>query len=95
MRRTSSYGASTDVSVVASIVTVLPSQTTPAPRCSRTSPMVKQSWIRGTLRSTVRPGASSAAAISLRAEFLAPETTTAPSRRAPPVTRRRSMRASV
>ncbi len=94
IRRTSSYGASTEERCVASTATPPSSQATPAPRCSRTSPIVKQSWMRGTLRSTERPGASRVAAISLRAEFLAPEIRTEPASRAPPVTKRRSISAS-
>ena len=52
--------------------------------------MIAMSVIRGTLVSTVRPGASSAAAISLSAEFFAPTTVTSPASRAPPSTRIRS-----
>src|SRR5687767_2366888 len=51
--------------------------------------------MRGMLRSTERPGASREAAMSLSAEFLAPEIPTDPARRAPPVTKRRSMRGIV
>jgi len=52
--------------------------------------MVRQSWMRGTLRRTVRPGASKDAAISFSAEFFAPATRSEPESRAPPVTRSRS-----
>src|SRR5437764_4882749 len=57
--------------------------------------MMAMSVIRGTLVTTVRPGASSAAAMSLSAEFFAPTTETSPSRRAPPTTRIRSTPAIV
>jgi hypothetical protein len=53
--------------------------------------MTAQSRIRGTFRTTLQPGASMAAAISLSAEFLAPETRTEPMRGAPPVTKKRSI----
>ena len=48
--------------------------------------MIATSEIAGRLVSVVSPGASSAAAISLSTLFLAPTTSTAPARRAPPVT---------
>ena len=51
--------------------------------------------MRGTLCSVVRPGASSAAAMSFKAEFLAPATRTVPLQRAPPVISKRSMRRPV
>ena len=76
---------------LASIVTESSRHATPAPRRSSTSLIVRQSWMRGTLRSSVRPGASSAAAMSFNAEFLAPATRTVPEQRAPPVTRSRSI----
>ena len=53
--------------------------------------MVRQSTIRGTFSMTVVPSARSAAAISLRAEFLAPPTFTDPDNRRPPETISRSM----
>ncbi|CAB4782577.1 unannotated protein [freshwater metagenome] len=49
--------------------------------------MIAISAISGTLRIVVLPVAKSAAAISLRAEFFAPETFTSPCRRAPPTMR--------
>ena len=49
--------------------------------------MIATSEIAGRLPSVVSPGASSAAAISFSTLFLAPTTSTLPSRRAPPVTR--------
>ena len=49
--------------------------------------MIAMSVIRGTLVIAVRPGASSAAAISFSAEFLAPTTCTSPASRASPRTR--------
>src|SRR5438445_8973131 len=73
------------------MVSVESSQLTVAPRCSSTSPMVRQSTMRGTFSIAVVPSASRAAAISLRAEFLAPPTLTEPDRRLPPETTRRSM----
>src|SRR5439155_25403417 len=47
------------------------------------SHMVSTSAMRGTLDSTYSPSASTVAAISLRAEFLAPDTRTEPSRGPP------------
>ena len=38
--------------------------------------MVLTSWMAGTLWRTLTPGANSAAAMSLRAEFFAPDTVT-------------------
>jgi hypothetical protein len=55
-----------------------PTKSTDAPTWRSTSIIVKTSAIRGTFVSTVRPSASSEAAISFRAEFFAPETTTEP-----------------
>ncbi len=66
-----------------------PRTSTAAPRCSSTSCMVCTSSMSGTLCSTLVPDPSSEAAISLRAEFLAPETATCPTRRRPPRTSRR------
>src|SRR6266498_2841476 len=87
IRLTNSYGASTESTSLASIARSS-SQATSAPRCWRTSPMVRQSWMRGTFESTVRPGANRAAAISFRAEFFAPAMGIEPERRAPPVIRK-------
>ena len=53
--------------------------------------MTAQSRMRGTFVITLRPGASNDAAISLSAEFFAPDTCTVPASREPPVTRRRSI----
>src|SRR5215204_5068210 len=63
---------------------VFPENLEGAPRPSRTASMVSTSFMRGTLWSTVRPGARSAAAMSFRAAFLAPETSTSPQSRFPP-----------
>ena len=52
--------------------------------------MIVTSTMAGTFVSVVRPTASRATAISLRALFLAPTTGTSPRRRAPPTTRNRS-----
>ena len=64
---------------------------TRTPKCSSISAITPQSRMRGTLRTTLVPGARSEAAMSLSAEFFAPETWTDPAKRAPPVTNRRSM----
>jgi hypothetical protein len=53
--------------------------------------MVRTSMMSGTFPSVVRPSARRAAAMSLRAEFLAPPIETEPSRRLPPVTSSLSM----
>src|SRR5215510_8127302 len=63
------------------------SRVTSQPSRRSTSAMIRMSVIRGTLSSTVTPGASSATAINLSAEFFAPDTATPPARRAPPGTR--------
>src|SRR5215467_2421506 len=60
---------------------------TSQPSRRSTSAMIRMSVILGTFDSTVRPGASSAAAISFSAEFFAPPTVTSPDRRDPPGTR--------
>src|SRR5215208_4830871 len=60
---------------------VFPENLEGAPRPSRTASMVSTSFMRGTLWSTVCPGARSAAAMSFRAAFLAPETLTSPQSR--------------
>src|SRR5215210_9460710 len=57
-----------------------------------TSLMIATSRMSGTSSSVVRPDASSAAAISLRALFLAPVTRTRPASVAPPVTSKHSTR---
>jgi hypothetical protein len=64
---------------------------TDTPRCSSISAITEQSRIRGTFVTTLRSAARIDAAISLSAEFLAPETWTVPSKRGPPVTRKRSI----
>src|SRR6478609_2970947 len=53
--------------------------------------MIVTSAMAGTFVRVVRPTASSATAISLRALFLAPTTATSPTRWAPPTTRNRSL----
>src|SRR5207302_4448765 len=63
-----------------------PTKSTEAPTWRSTSIIVKTSAIRGTFVSAVRPWASSEAAMSLRAEFFAPETTTEPESWWPPST---------
>ena len=63
-----------------------------APMRFRTLPMTCTSEISGTLVSVVVPGASRVAAMSFRAEFLAPETRTVPSSGCPPSTRMMSKR---
>src|SRR3954447_25522913 len=52
--------------------------------------MIDTSRMSGTSWRVVRPGASSAAAMSLRALFFAPVTRTRPRRAVPPVTRKHS-----
>jgi hypothetical protein len=76
--RTSSYGAVYESTVEASMESVLPENSVFAPNPSRTASIVSTSFMRGTLWRTVLPGARSAAAISFRAAFLAPETSTSP-----------------
>ena len=49
--------------------------------------MVRTSWMSGTLCNLPAPGASRQAAISFRAEFLAPDTVTRPANLRPPRTR--------
>src|SRR3954467_12624797 len=66
------------------------SKVTPQPSRRSTSLMMWTSRMSGTSSSVVRPVASSAAAISLRALFLAPVTRTRPRRDAPPVTSKHS-----
>jgi len=72
--------------------------TVPAVRCTvqpsrrSTSAMIVTSRISGTEVSVVRPSASNEAAISLSTLFLAPVTVTSPASRAPPTTRKRSIR---
>src|SRR4051812_31570968 len=87
----SSCGASMPVTDVASSSATPCSSRTPTPTCSSISAITVQSRIRGTFVTTLRPGARIEAAMSLSAEFFAPETWTVPSRRAPPVTRKRSI----
>ncbi len=68
------------------MVTVSRSTTTVQPRLRSTSAISGTSRISGQLVSVVVPCASRAAAISLSTLFLAPTTSTAPTRRAPPHT---------
>ena len=63
-----------------------------APMRFRTLPMTWTSEMLGTFSSVVAPGASRVAAMSLSAEFLAPETATVPLMRWPPSTRMISKR---
>ena len=79
------------MNVVASSSATPSRSVTRTPKCSSISAITLQSRIRGTLRTTLLPGASNDAAMSLSAEFFAPEMRTAPLKRAPPVTKRRSM----
>src|SRR5262245_32681782 len=92
IRLTSSYGVSAGRTSEVSRTSSPCFHAVPTPRCSSTSTIVMQSWIRGTLRSVNRPSASTAAAMSLSAEFLAPAIWMIPSSGVPPVTRRRSIR---
>src|SRR5262245_58714995 len=71
------------------------SKVTSQPSRRSTSAMIRMSVIRGTFVMTLSPGASSAAAISLSAEFFAPPTVTSPTSRAPPATRMMSTDAIV
>src|SRR4051794_4397325 len=89
--RASSCGASNPVTEVASSSATPCSSRTATPTCSSISAITAQSRIRGTFPTTLRPGARIEAAINFSAEFFAPETWTVPSRRAPPVTRKRSI----
>jgi hypothetical protein len=63
---------------------------TPHPRRRTSSAMMSTSRIAGTWLMVLRPGASSAAAMSLSTLFFAPVTRTSPANRAPPITRMRS-----
>src|SRR5450759_3946919 len=86
IRATSSYGASCEESVVASMVSAWSVRLTTAPSPASTSAIRATSLMSGTLRMVVTPGAKSEAAISLSAEFLAPPTRTLPVSGRPPVT---------
>src|SRR3954465_12057767 len=68
------------------MVTVPPSTSTVQPRLRRTSAISGTSRLSGQFVRVVVPSASSAAAISFRTLFLAPTTSTDPTRRAPPLT---------
>src|SRR5690606_11135923 len=68
------------------MVTVSWSTSTVQPRLRSTSAISGTSRISGQLVMVVVPSASSAAAISFSTLFFAPTTSTAPTRRAPPVT---------
>ena len=81
---TSSYGASTEVTPLVSIVQRWSVNETFAPSTSSTRANVRVSSRFGTLRSRWTPGASSVAAITGRAAFLAPLMATRPDRRRPP-----------
>ena len=85
---TSSYGASGRGSSEASTSSVCPpfsgSRATFAPMCESSRPMVRMSARSGTSRKTLRPGASSAAAICGRVAFFDPLTSTSPFSGTPP-----------
>src|SRR3954471_14278920 len=66
------------------------SKETPQPSRRSTSLMISTSRMSGTSSKVVRPAASSAAAMSLRALFFAPVTRTRPLSLAPPVTSKHS-----
>src|SRR3712207_432340 len=68
------------------------SYVTPQPNRRRTSLMIATSRMSGTSSMVERPVASRAAAMSLRALFLAPVTRTRPASLAPPVTSKQSTR---
>src|SRR4051812_3358994 len=89
--RTNSYGASHSGSSGTRMQTrsVRPCcfSLTSQPSRSSNSCMIVTSEIAGRLPIVVSPGASRAAAISLRTLFFAPTTPTSPDSRAPPVTR--------
>ena len=91
IRLTSSYGVSTERTSLVSRTSASPFHAQPTPRCSSTSTIVRQSWIRGTFRTMVRPSDSTTAAMSFSAEFFAPAISTVPSSDIPPVTSRRSI----
>ena len=73
-----------------SMVTVESPRITVQPRRVRRSAMMSTSAISGTLRMVLLPTAKRDAAINFRTEFLAPVTVTSPTRRQPPVIRKRS-----
>ncbi len=75
---TSSYGVSHRVTADVSTTSAWPSRTMCAPRQWSTSPMISMSEMYGTLWMTDSPCPSRAAAMSLSAEFLAPDTATSP-----------------
>src|SRR5207248_3130992 len=83
-----SYGASGRGSSDASISSVCPprseSRAIFAPMCESSRPMVRMSASSGTLRKTLRPGASSAAAICGSVAFFEPLTSTSPFSGTPP-----------
>src|SRR5262245_16591175 len=81
---TSSYGASTELTLWVSIVSRLPSKETFAPSTSSTRAKVCVSRRRGTLRRPCTPGASRVAAMTASAAFFEPEMRTVPSRGRPP-----------
>ena len=80
---------------VASISSAWSVRTTRAPRPASTSVMTSTSAMSGTLVMRETPGASSAAAMSLSAEFLAPSTRTSPDSGRPPRTMMDSMRVRI
>ena len=79
---------------VVSMTQVWPRNSTRAPSCSSTFAMVRVSDSSGTLRSVWTPGASSVAAITGSAAFLAPLISTRPPSARPPCITRASIIAS-
>ena len=76
---TRSYGASQEDTAEVSMRSVCSSSTSMvAPMRLSTLPITWTSEILGTFSSVVAPGASNVAAMSLSAEFFAPETATVP-----------------
>src|SRR4029079_380626 len=83
---TSSYGASSELTLCVSIVSTLSSKATLAPNTPSTRAKVCVSRSLGTLRSRWTPGVSSVAAITGSAAFFEPEIRTVPSSGFPPRT---------
>ena len=86
MVRTSSYGAQPLSAAPACTRRTSPACSTFAPSARSIATMVATSVMRGTRRMMQGSSVSRLAASSLSAEFLAPESTTAPSKRRPPRT---------
>src|SRR6185436_14133277 len=83
---TSSYGASSELTLCVSIVSTLSSKATLAPNTPSTRAKVCVSRSLGTLRSRWTPGVSSVAAMTGSAAFLDPEIRTVPASGFPPRT---------